>query len=123
MKKILNIFALFTLMCSAAMAQAPQAVPYQAVARNAAGNLIVNRNVALRFSIHNVTSNGTVVYQETQSTTTNNLGLFTTNIGAGTPVSGTFSGINWGTGAKYAQVEIDTANGVNRSEEHTSELQ
>lgn len=113
MKKNLNILALFILMCSAAMAQAPQAVPYQAVARNAAGNLIMNRNVALRFTIHDVTSNGTVVYKETQSAATNNLGLFTANIGQGTPVFGTFAGINWGTGAKYAQVEIDTANGNN----------
>jgi len=122
MKKIQIIFALFILMCSVAMAQAPQSVPYQAVARNASGNLIANQTVALRFSIHDVTSNGTVVYQETQSATTNALGLFTANIGSGTPVIGTFITISWGSGAKFAQVEIDTANGNNYVDMGTQQL-
>jgi hypothetical protein len=103
-------------------AQAPQSIPYQAVARNAAGNLIAGRNVALRFTIHDVTSGGTVVYRETQSTGTNALGLFSVNIGAGTPVTGTFAGINWGSGAKFAQVEIDTANGSNYVDMGTQQL-
>src|ERR1035438_9290408 len=94
-------------------AQVPQSIPYQAVARDANGNLIANQNISIRFSIHDVTSNGTIVYRETQSTTTNLLGLFTVNIGQGTPVIGTFSGIDWGTNAKFSQVEIDPTGGNN----------
>ena len=88
-------------------AQVPQSIPYQAVARNTSGNLIANQNVSLRFSIHDATAGGTIIYQETQNATTNSLGLFTVNIGAGTSVIGTFSSINWGTNFKYTQVEID----------------
>ena len=121
MKKI-YILAFMLLAIVTLKAQAPQSIPYQAVARNAAGNLIAGRNVALRFTIHDVTSGGTVVYRETQSTATNALGLFSVNIGAGTPVTGTFAGINWGSGAKFAQVEIDTANGSNYVDMGTQQL-
>jgi hypothetical protein len=38
-------------------------------------------NHRLRFSIHN-TSTGTIVFQETHSVTTSNLGLFNVNIGS-----------------------------------------
>src|ERR1035437_6211515 len=92
-------------------AQAPQAIPYQAVARDINNNLLPNQTINLRFSIHDVSSGGTIVYQETQHATTTALGLFTVNIGMGTIVSGTFAGIVWGTNAKYLQTEMDPANG------------
>jgi hypothetical protein len=37
--------------------------------------------------------------------------MFSVNVGQGTPVTGTFAGINWGTNAKFMQVEIDPAGG------------
>ena len=92
-------------------AQTPNAIPYQAVARNSSGNLIASQNISLRFSIHDGTATGTTVFQETQSVTTNLLGLFSVNIGQGTPVSGNFTTINWGTGAKFTQVEMDATGG------------
>ena len=93
-------------------AQAPAAIPYQAVARNNSGNLIINQNIALRFSIHDGSATGTVVYKETKNTTTNAHGLFSVNIGQGTVVTGTFAAINWTTGAKFTQVEIDVTGGT-----------
>src|ERR1039457_5934022 len=112
MKKFI-LFAFVLLAMVNLKAQAPQAVPFQAVARDGNGNLVANTPVALRFSIHDVSSNGTVVYKETQSVTTNAKGMFTANIGTGAPVIGTFSAINWGSNAKYQQVEIDITNGIN----------
>jgi len=94
-----------------AQAQSPNAIPYQAVARNSSGNLLQNQAVSVRFSIREGSESGTVVYQETHSASTNNLGLFTLNIGQGTPLSGTFASINWGGGSKFAQVELDPAGG------------
>ncbi|MBK6990257.1 MAG: hypothetical protein IPH33_19545 [Bacteroidetes bacterium] len=44
----------------------------------------------MRFSIHDSTAGGMVVYQETQNKTTSVLGLFTANIGEGVVVNGTF---------------------------------
>ena len=45
-------------------AQAPQAIPYQAVARDSAGNFIANQNIALRFSIHDSSAGGTMIYRK-----------------------------------------------------------
>ena len=108
-----KLLFLINLLCSfiALYAQVPQAIPYQAVARNNAGTLIVNQNISIRFSIHDLSAGGAIIYQETQNRTTNTLGLFTTNIGLGVVVIGTFGNINWGNGAKYMQVEIDAIGG------------
>jgi hypothetical protein len=95
-----------------ATAQAPQAIPYQGVARNASGNILSNQNIGLRLSIHDLTAAGTVVYSETHTTVTTNLGLFNLNIGSGTPIVGTLAGVVWGVGAKFIQVEMDPAGGV-----------
>jgi hypothetical protein len=48
-------------------------------------------------------------FTETHSKTTNSKGLINLNIGQGTPVSGTFSGINWAVNSKFIKVEIDPA--------------
>jgi hypothetical protein len=104
------------------IAQSPNAIPYQAVARNADGNLVVNQNISLRFSVHNGTAGGTVVYQETHSATTNEFGLFSVNVGQGSPVNGTFAGINWGSGAKFIQIELDPAGGSNYIDMGTSQM-
>ncbi len=45
-------------------AQVPQAIPYQAVARDNSGNVIANQIISLRFSIHDTTGGGTVVCKE-----------------------------------------------------------
>lgn len=103
-------------------AQAPQAFPYQAVAHDSVGNLIADQNISLRFSILDGSNAGPVVYQETQSVTTTSLGLFNLNIGQGTVVSGAFSNINWGSGAKYLQVEMDASGGTNYLLMGTSQL-
>ncbi len=124
MKKtiITSAIALFLGLSSIGFAQSPNAIPYQAVARNTSGTLIANQNISLRFSIHDVTASGTVVYQETQSVTTNQLGLFAVNIGQGTAVTGNFSTINWGTGAKFTQVEIDPTGGSTYTDMGTQQM-
>jgi hypothetical protein len=95
-------------------AQTPQAIPYQAVARDINGNLIAGQNISLRFSIVDQYIIPTVYYQETQTATSNVLGLFTANVGHGTPVTGVFAEIAWGGGlAKYLKVEMDATGGSN----------
>jgi hypothetical protein len=108
---LLIILACFSYMNS--NAQAPQGIPYQSVIRNGSGALLVNQAVHLRFSIHDSTMLGTIVYQETHTTTTSNLGMVTVAIGQGTPSIATFSSINWGSGAKFMQVELDASGGNN----------
>ncbi len=90
-----------------AFAQVPQGIPYQAAARAANGQALVNTAVKVRFSILDSVATGTVVYQETHSATTNSVGIFNVNVGLGTPVTGTLSGVNWGKNAKYMKMELD----------------
>src|SRR3972149_5155956 len=81
-----------------AYAQSPQAFKYQAVARNASGNELVNSNITVRATIHDLNPTGTILYQETFSVTTNQFGLFSINIGQGAVVQGNFTTIPWATG-------------------------
>ena len=106
--KYILIFLLSVCLTISSQAQAPQGIPYQSVVRNGSGTLISNQPVSIRFSIHDSTMQGTIVYQETHNTTTSNGGMVILNIGQGTPVTGTFSAINWGVNAKFMQVELDT---------------
>ena len=110
MKKLLNFLIYLTL--TAASAQTPQGIPYQAIARNSSGVAIANTAVKVRFSIRDSIATGAIKYQETHNPTTSALGLFSVNVGMGTVVNGTFSGINWGKNAKFLQVELNTTGGT-----------
>jgi hypothetical protein len=106
-----------------AAAQAPLAFNYQAVARNAAGAPLTNQNISLRLTIRDNSAIGPIVYQETQNgISTNQFGLFTTQIGGGSAVSGTFAGIDWANGAKYLKVEFDPNNGTAYLDMGTTQL-
>jgi hypothetical protein len=62
----------------------------------------------MRISVLQATADGTAVYVETQTPTTNANGLLSIYIGAGTPFgSGVFSNIVWSTGPYFIKIEID----------------
>ncbi len=93
-------------------AQAPQSIPYQAVLRNPDGSFMANTAITMTFKIRDTTATGIVVYEENHSATTNAQGLISLNVGNGSAVSGTFSGINWGAGSKFLHVLINTSSGI-----------
>jgi uncharacterized protein (TIGR02145 family) len=103
-------------------AQGPQSISYQSVIRDNGGALLVNQDIGLRINIHNLTASGTVIYQETQNTTTNQFGLIQIAIGQGATTIGTFSEINWGVGAKFIQIQLDPNGGNSYSSMGTSQL-
>lgn len=111
MKNVL--FIVFVLLNFVCIAQVPTGIPYQAVARNAAGVPLINQSINIRFSIHDSTASGSIVYQEKQNVATNLLGMFNLNVGTGTASVSTFSNINWGGYAKFLQVELDTTGTAN----------
>ncbi len=120
MKKFLLFFVvLFTSV--AAFAQFPQKINYQAVVRNNAGDPVPSQNVSLRLSILNGPS-GAALYTETHNITTNNFGLVNLQIGAGTVVIGTFSGIDWSSGNRYLKIEADITGGSSYTALSTTEL-
>ena len=113
MKQILLL--LFISISSFVYSQAPNQINYQAVARNSVGNVLPNKKIMVRLSIREGSAAGTILYKETRTITTNNFGLFNIAIGsAGADnTTGTISGIDWSTAAKFIQVEIDPDAGSN----------
>jgi len=105
-----------------AVAQAPERMSYQAVVRNDANALVTNNTVGMRLSIVQGSASGTAIYVETHSTATNANGLATVQVGGGTVVSGSMTGIDWGTGPYFLKTETDPAGGGNFSVTGTSEL-
>lgn len=103
-----------TIVIVIAQAQVPQGIPYQASARSITGAALTNQSVKIRFSIIDSVANGTVLYKETHTATTNSFGLFNLNIGIGTAFTGAFSNINWGASSKFLKVELD-ASGIGNS--------
>ncbi len=89
----------------------PPGIPYQAVVRNANGNVAANTAVTTRFTLHQTTADGTVEFQETHVLTTNAQGLMSTVLGQGTAVQNTFAAINWANTTKFLQVEVNLGNG------------
>lgn len=110
----LYILTLLLFACLAGRVQAQSGlsgINYQAVARNANGTLLSNQSLTVRMSVLGGAANGPVQYQETHSVTTNQLGLFTLQIGNGTPVTGTFAAVPWVNANQYLKVEIAPGNG------------
>ncbi|MCF8464837.1 MAG: DUF1566 domain-containing protein [Flavobacteriales bacterium] len=120
MKTFLQLL-LLSVIATGVFAQAPQKMNYQGVARDNAGNVLANQNIGLRLSILSGSVSGTVEFSETQSTTTNDFGLFNIQIGAGTVVSSTGE-IGWGSASHYLKVEMDATGGTNYVAMGTSEL-
>ena len=104
-----------------ATAQVPQAINYQAVARNTAGNVLVNQTITVRLTVEQG-AGGTPLYVEVDTATTNQFGLFTIKLGMQNAVSGTFSSVAWSTGDKWLKVEMDSNGGNNFSNMGESQL-
>jgi uncharacterized protein (TIGR02145 family) len=109
MKKLITLLALvITLITNA---QAPQGFNYQATVRNSSGALLLNQIVLVKFNVFQNSTTGTLVYSENQTANTDDLGHIALVVGTGTPTTGTFSNINWGSGSYYLGIEINTGSG------------
>ena len=122
MKKVFLQTALLIFAGLTAMAQAPQQFNYQGIARSAAGAPLASQSIGLRLTVHDGSSSGATAYQETFTVTTNAYGLYNVAVGGGTVASGTFASVNWSSGAKYMEVEIDPAGGSSYASAGNSQL-
>jgi hypothetical protein len=117
MKKLLTLIAFAAVLGLTAQNIPPQAINFQGVAidkngipvpgMDELGNPIQNSAIRVRFSILAGSATGTVSYQEEHLTTTDEFGRFNLEIGRGTAINGTFTGINWGGDKHFLQVEVD----------------
>jgi uncharacterized protein (TIGR02145 family) len=103
----LTLTTLALLISAILFAQAPALIPYQVIARNAAGEPLASGTLNARFTIHDGTATGANVWQELQTVSTSVLGLFTAQLGSSVPLTS----VNWTNGSKFIQVEIDLGNG------------
>lgn len=117
--KTLNMLFFALLVSCSVWAQTPQRFNYQGAARNAAGEPMADSKIGLRLSI---TDGAVTLYSETFAPNTNTFGLFTVEVGGGQVQSGSFDAIDWLSGPKYLNVEMDAAGGASYVNMGSSQL-
>lgn len=117
LKPILPLICFVLALPTSLLAQVPQKFNYQTVVRNTSGAIVPNKPVTMRFTVRNNAPSGQVEYIEVDTLTTNLLGLISVGIG-----KENISGINWASGTKYLQVELDINAGANFIEMGNSQL-
>ena len=122
MRRIYNFIAALLLLSTGSFAQTiPEKMSYQAVVRDADGQLVSGTEMGMRISILQNTTTGTPVYVEIHTPTSNENGLVSIEIGMGA-TSDDFSSIDWSTGPYYIKTETDLAGGSNYVISGTSQL-
>jgi hypothetical protein len=82
MKKYTLLFMLLIIALVNTMAQSPKQFKYQAVLRDASGNIISNQQKTVIINILQGSSTGSAVFTETHNVTTNSQGIINLNIGS-----------------------------------------
>ena len=115
-----NIYSLLLamLITTLSLAQAPQTMSYQAVIRDASGNLITEQEIGMKISILKGTADGMEVYTETMTPTTNKNGLVSIEIG----VEAGFADIDWSDGPYFLKTETDPEGGMSYTISGTNQL-
>ncbi|MBR1784780.1 MAG: hypothetical protein IJ760_05015 [Bacteroidales bacterium] len=110
MKKIL-LFLCSLAMGAVLWAQAPQSFSYQAVVRDANGQVAAQQKVGVRLSLLQG-ADMVELYAEEHHATTNAAGLITIAVGEGQPLSDcTMECVDWGNGPVFLRTEVDPAGG------------
>jgi hypothetical protein len=121
MRKIITFFSLI-LLASGLLAQVPGKLSFQAVVRNAEGEPLKSSNVGIRIQLLQSSEFGAAIYVETHESTTNENGVVTLEIGAGTVVTGNLDTVDWKKGPYFLKTEIDPSGGMNYTITGTSQL-
>lgn len=114
MKTINKLLILLTLICMTFLlhAQSPGKFNYQAVIRDASGNIMSNKPIpnGITFKLYNNAAGaGSLLYQETFSPiSTNAFGVVNLQIGS-SPAFGNLSTLNWAAGPFYVDIWMDGA--------------
>lgn len=95
---------------------------YQAVIRDNTGHVVVSTPVGMQISILQGSAAGVVVYEETQTPSTNAYGLLTVAIGDGIVESGNLAAIDWSAGPYFIKTETDLSGGTSYSITATNQV-
>jgi uncharacterized protein (TIGR02145 family) len=121
-RKVLWCSIIIFLFINVLIGQSPEKMSFQAVIRDASGELVSNSSVGLKMSVLQGSVSGTLAYSETHNGMTNSNGLITLEIGGGTVVSGVYGDIDWSNGPYFLKREIDPSGGTNYVVSGTSQL-
>ncbi len=88
-----------------------QSFNYQAVVRNASGDVVPNQSVGVQLRLLQGSATGTNVYTEIHSATTNTYGVLSLAVGAGTTTDD-FSAIDWSTQDYWLETAVDISGGT-----------
>ncbi|MCF8278685.1 MAG: tail fiber domain-containing protein [Flavobacteriales bacterium] len=120
MKHLLLCFTL-ALTFANVLAQSPQLMNYQGVARDNGGNVLANQAVGVRVYIRSGSTTGTIVYQEEHAVTTNDFGLFNLQIGS-EDIGGAMLVIDWAGNSHYIEIGLDPSGGTSYQTMGVSQL-
>lgn len=112
MKKLTAISTIL-LLTICMFAQVPEEMSFQAIIRNNSDVLVTNTNIGMQISVLQDSASGIAVYVERHFPTTNTNGLVSIEIGRGTVISGSFTGIDWTNGPYFIKTETDLNGGAN----------
>jgi hypothetical protein len=112
MKKLLSILSVMILSVML-FAQAPQSFSYQTVIRDVNWTVLDNQSVGIKIAVLEDAANGNVVYEESHSAITSQIGLVNLSVGEGAVISGVFSTIDWGNHNYFIEVAVDINGGSN----------
>jgi hypothetical protein len=106
MKKLYSLIVALLILVTL-MGQAPESFKYQAVLRNARGDIKASTASVIGIDILKGSATGIKVYSETHNVTTDSYGLINLEIGNGTSTLGTFSDVNWSAGSYFLKLIVD----------------
>ncbi|MBN2775193.1 MAG: hypothetical protein JXR31_13130, partial [Prolixibacteraceae bacterium] len=104
MKKTAIGIIFFLIISLTVLSQTPQSFNYQAVLRDASGQVLANQQVEISISILQGSASGFEVFSETHSTATNNFGLANLIIGSVNPAG--METVDWSAGPYFVQVSV-----------------
>jgi uncharacterized protein (TIGR02145 family) len=120
MKKSITSLLLL-LLVTVLQAQVPQNFAYQAVVRNAQGQVIANQDVAIKISLLVGSISGDVAFSEIHAIETSIQGVINLTIGNGSSQIGNIAAVPWNN-LIFVKVEIDPAGGTSFAEMGTSQI-
>jgi hypothetical protein len=114
MRLLLTLLTALTAFAETLSAQTapPNGMLYQAIARDASGNLAVRRTIYVRTSIIKTSATGTVMYSDEHKVTSNADAMFTVVVGQGSFLTGSYrkiSDIPWGDDKYFFNLKISVA--------------
>lgn len=104
--KLLIISFLLLALSTSVIAQSNK-INYQGLLKNSSGNVLANQTGLVGIGIRFGTATSTIVYQENHNVTTDANGVFSIQVGSGTPTTGTYDTLVWGTDLAFVTTSLD----------------